>query len=605
MSQLPNFYLLLQLQLQEYLVDVLFSDETIRNDAHVPFIIPMFYFDRLTAALLTGMLYILPMGLCHYWEYRKVKLDIGALVREFLQGSLIRRYLNFTDESRRAVKPAVLQVAMLSDTTQLTEGYDHTLKLIEALGKAGLLGLFIVKENERALPACFLMPFFMLIFAHTRTRLLSGAMQTAMEKKSLLAEVTQETCEKYTLIAEYGQRPVAAERFAAIGEELSEAGLDLEIVTTNNKQFPEWLGPCFTGAYVAFAANSVYQGDLRVGVFLATTRVFKELAEAFGHMYEVIISISSAFGPLRTITYFLNLETDGKNWKGVNRKRREATKAAREEIVGIAANSNSKEQHSMFASDLILLRCRDVSFTYDTSLGASEYLFVNIDCQVPQGKVVAVVGKPGNGKSTFLKLIGHQCFPVQGEVFIPTYLRILHVSHDPVLLKMSAWDNLIFGYPAAEPELVRSILTMLEMWKTLEIVNRDLEAIQAGGGEEASEKVDLDGWHIKFNAVEKAKIHLARALIVNPEILVLQRPFGHYGQHMTELVMASLKEHVDNKGVCLPSAPFLKNRRRPRTLFFSPSSEVETKVADVIWEITPDKHLHWDNFADVQDKAVF
>merc|ERR1719183_2866445 len=135
----------------------------------------------------------------------------------------------------------------------------------------------------------------MLIFAYMRTSILTDAMKTAMEKKVLLADVTAETCQSYTLIAEYGARPLAAERFAAVGEELSEANLDLEITEGNNKQFPEWLSPVFTGAYVAFAANSVYQGDLKVGVFLATTRVFKELAEAFGHMYDVIIKISAVF----------------------------------------------------------------------------------------------------------------------------------------------------------------------------------------------------------------------------------------------------------------------------------------------------------------------
>merc|ERR1719191_1896717 len=148
-------------------------------------------------------------------------------------------------------------------------------------------------------------------------------MDFAHDKLAELAEMVEETCSKYSLIAEYGQRPLAAERFAEVTEEVSEAGLDVEIVKTNNEQFPEWLGPVFTGAYIAFAANSVFMGQLQVGVFLATTRVFKELAEAFASLYEIMIDISSAFGPLKKITYFLNLPTDGKTWKKVNRERRE------------------------------------------------------------------------------------------------------------------------------------------------------------------------------------------------------------------------------------------------------------------------------------------
>ena len=47
-------------------------------------------------------------------------------------------------------------------------------------------------------------------------------------------------------------------------------------------------------------------------------------------------------------------------------------------------------------------------------------------------------------------------------------------------------------------------------------------------------------------------------------------------------------------GLCLPSTPCLKNRRRPRTLFFSASSEHEAKLSDAIWEITPSKHIQYD-----------
>jgi len=615
MSQLPNIYLVFQLQVNVYMVDVLFSEETIRNEGDsVAFIFPGLYFSRLTSAALVAFLYIMPMVVCHYWEYRKVKLDIGAMVREFLQGSLIRRYLNYTDESRRAVQPAILQVSMLTDTVQLAVGYEMSVKLAQAVGKTFLLALFILKENERALPACILMPAVMLMFMYKRTTPLTKATERTTDKLALLATVTEETCAKYILIAEYGQRPHAAERFETIGEEVSEAGLDLEIVKTNNEQFPEWLGPVFTGAYIAFAANSVYKGDLKVGVFLATTRVFKELAEAFGHLYNIMVKIAAVFGPLKKITRFLNLETDGQTWKTVNRRRRESTKEARDSMRRESLSGDHKNE--MFASDQIELACKNVSFSYESqaSKGVDDSVFSNISCTVKQGSLVSVVGTPGNGKSTFLRLLGHQCFPSVGSVFIPTYLRILHVSHDPILLSMSAWENLTFGYPDAEPDFVRLILKRLGMLKTLEEVERNLALLMIEPTKEEQEEEEQEeletslaagDWHNKFNFVEKAKIHLARALIVNPEVLILQRPFAHYGQAQTAVLMTCLREHVDNKGLCLPSTPILKTRRRPRTTFFSPSSQYEAEQSDLIWEITPDRHIKSDTVQEVQNRDVF
>jgi len=48
-------------------------------------------------------------------------------------------------------------------------------------------------------------------------------------------------------------------------------------------------------------------------------------------------------------------------------------------------------------------------------------------------------------------------------------------------------------------------------------------------------------------------------------------------------VLASLKEHVTKRGLCLPDK--LTSRRRPRTLFFSPTSHSQAAEADNIWEI--------------------
>ena len=53
---------------------------------------------------------------------------------------------------------------------------------------------------------------------------------------------------------------------------------------------------------------------------------------------------------------------------------------------------------------------------------------------VPQGKLVALVGPHGSGKKTLLSLMGHMIFPNDGSIFIPSHLRILHVTQARVLI---------------------------------------------------------------------------------------------------------------------------------------------------------------------------
>merc|ERR1712217_658332 len=99
-------------------------------------------------------------------------------------------------------------------------------------------------------------------------------------------------------------------------------------------------------------------------------------------------------------------------------------------------------------------------------------IFKDVNVSVEQGKLVAVVGQNGCGKSTLLKLLGHVIFPSddQGELFIPTHLRILHVSRDPMFISLSIWQNLTFG--SSHPvdisiDRVKRILNRFHMKKTL------------------------------------------------------------------------------------------------------------------------------------------
>ena len=221
----------------------------------------------------------------------------------------------------------------------------------------------------------------------------------------------------------------------------------------------------------------------------------------------------------------------------------------------------------------------------------------NVCVSVEQGKMVAIVGAHGSGKRTLLRILGHFLFPDAGHVLIPTYLRILHVSQDPVLLGLSAWKNLAFGHPHTDHDRVKKILDDLGISsRTKQIVENDLKAegVNAGSddGQEDEEEEELEvdeaevDWQKALNYVEVAKIHLARALIVNSEVLVLQRPLIHYDDSEGDRIANVIKRHVQERGLQLPAVS--RHRRRPRTCFFTPSTLAESTLADVIWRVDAD-----------------
>lgn len=100
-------------------------------------------------------------------------------------------------------------------------------------------------------------------------------------------------------------------------------------------------------------------------------------------------------------------------------------------------------------------------------------------------------------------------------------------------------------------------------------------------GFEDSEQAHL--WQDKLSYTEKVKLHLARALIMNPEVMVLQRPLHHFDADTGMRIFHLLKHHTHNRGLLLPESS--SRRRRPRTCFFAPETAAQAKDADVVWQI--------------------
>ena len=63
---------------------------------------------------------------------------------------------------------------------------------------------------------------------------------------------------------------------------------------------------------------------------------------------------------------------------------------------------------------------------------------------IPQGKLVALVGNKGCGKSTTLKLLASYLLPQSGEVFIPPHLKTTMVFANPLIFNANLHENLMF-----------------------------------------------------------------------------------------------------------------------------------------------------------------
>merc|ERR1712216_968136 len=109
------------------------------------------------------------------------------------------------------------------------------------------------------------------------------------------------------------------------------------------------------------------------------------------------------------------------------------------------------------------------------------------------------------------------------------------------------------------------------------------EALMCGTAEEdekdAKEARD-PRWISKLPYTEQVKIGIARALLMNSEVMVFQRPLHHFGARVGDDILRIIKKHVRRRGMCPMKDSSVENLR-PRTCFLTPERLDQAKECDV------------------------
>jgi ATP-binding cassette, subfamily B, bacterial len=186
-----------------------------------------------------------------------------------------------------------------------------------------------------------------------------------------------------------------------------------------------------------------------------------------------------------------------------------------------------------------------VSFHYASS-GAG---ISDISLTVPAGNTLALVGATGSGKSTLIKLLLRFYDPDQGEIRIDgqpirdVSLNSLRgaiglVSQDVYLFEGSIRENLAYGNPAAaDAEIIEAARTA-EAWSFIEALPEGLETPVGERG-------------IRLSGGQRQRLSLARALLKDPPILVLDEATSAVDNETEAAIQRSLKRIGHNRTVIM------------------------------------------------------
>jgi ATP-binding cassette, subfamily B, multidrug efflux pump len=157
-----------------------------------------------------------------------------------------------------------------------------------------------------------------------------------------------------------------------------------------------------------------------------------------------------------------------------------------------------------------------VTFRYPSSKNDN---LKNVDVKLLQGQTLGIVGKTGSGKTTFIKQLLRQYPLGTGEISVSgvsieeqtlNQVRnwIGYVPQDHVLFSRSVRDNILFGRHDASDEELETAIDIAAFRKDLNMLPEGLATLVGEKG-------------VALSGGQKQRISIARALIKNPEILIL------------------------------------------------------------------------------------
>jgi ATP-binding cassette, subfamily B, multidrug efflux pump len=191
---------------------------------------------------------------------------------------------------------------------------------------------------------------------------------------------------------------------------------------------------------------------------------------------------------------------------------------------------------------------RDLTFAYN---GRHAPVLRKISLKIPSGKICGIVGETGSGKSTLVSMLLRLFEPPDGTVFIDgidikqlpvseVEGAVGFVSQDIFLFSGTIRDNILFGVENGDAERIQEAARVAQLLPAIDAFSHQFDTVIGERG-------------VRLSGGQKQRTALARAIIKNPAILILDDAFSSVDVETEEGILRELVQFMKGRTTLLIS----------------------------------------------------
>ena len=349
-----------------------------------------------------------------------------------------------------------------------------------------------------------------VVFALSAQRKMQQLTETTYRASALRNATLIESLVGLDTVKAMAAESVMQKRWEQSAAFLARVSIRLRTLASFNLNLVMWVQQLVTVAVIIAGVYLITEGELSMGGLIASTMLTARAMAPLG----TVAGLLSQFHNARTAYFSLNdiMQTP------VERPD-DARFVHRQKLQG-------------------KIEFRNVSFTYPESDTPS---LINVSFTIEPGEHVAILGRIGSGKSTLKKLAIGMYQPSEGAVLIdgvdarqldPAELRqqMGYVAQDVTLFYGSLRENLVLAHPQADDE---AVIRAAEFAHLSDFVNAHPKGFDMLIGERGD----------SLSGGQRKSVGLARAVIHDPTVLLLDEPTGSMDHSTETWVIRKLKDY--------------------------------------------------------------